>query len=70
MNQLSEYDIRRNKVQTLREIGINPYTQQRKKTHSIYTLHSHCEVATADEAIHLRPIDDILLSPTQSISIA
>ena len=70
MNQLSEYDIRRNKVSTLRTLGINPFAQQRKKTHNISTLHGHCEAATADEAIHLRSIDDILVSPTKSISIA
>ena len=59
--RLSEYDIRRNKIQTLREIGINPFAQQRKKNHHISELHTLQD---------LRSIDDILISPQYDISIA
>jgi lysyl-tRNA synthetase, class II len=61
MNQLSEYDIRRNKVTTLRNIGINPYSQQRKKSHNISDLHLIKD---------LRSIDDILISSENNISLA
>jgi lysyl-tRNA synthetase class II len=61
MNQLSEYDIRRNKVTTLRSIGINPYAQQRRKTHNISDLNT---------IKNLRVIDDILINPENNISLA
>ncbi len=71
MNQLSEYDIRRQKVTTLREIGINPYTQQRIKTHHISDLLSPWGIeGTSQSNIPFRSIDDILLSPNNTISIA
>jgi lysyl-tRNA synthetase class II len=57
----SEYDIRRNKVQTLRDLGINPFAQQRKKTHNIADLHSITD---------LRIIDDIIINPQHHIAIA
>ena len=46
---------------TLRWIWINPYAQQRKKTHNIWDLHGIKE---------LRIIDDILIEPKKNISIA
>ena len=61
MHRTSEYDIRRNKIQTLRDLGINPFAQQRKKTHAIAEL-QHKE--------DLRSIDDIILQPQNTISIA
>ncbi len=57
----SEYDIRKAKVQTLRELGINPYTQKRDKNHTISELQNIHE---------LRSIEDILLNPEKNISIA
>lgn len=61
MNQLSEYDIRRRKVATLRTLGINPFAQQRKKSHNISDLHTITD---------LRIIDDIITNPQHHIAIA
>lgn len=61
MEHLSEYEIRRNKVQILRDIGINPYAQKREKTHAIEQLKTITE--------H-REIETILTKPQTNISIA
>ncbi len=61
MTTLSEYDIRKNKVQTLRELGINPFAQTWSKTHTI------SELSTINNH---RSIEDILENPKTDISIA
>ena len=63
MNRLSEYDIRKEKLQTLRKLGIQPYAQTWDQTHSIASLSSY-------DSSELRSADDILLGATQSISLA
>lgn len=40
MNRLSEYDIRKNKIQTLREMGINPFVQTWQQDNRIGELHA------------------------------
>ena len=63
MNRLSEYDIRKEKLQTLRELGIEPYAQTWDQTHTIASLSSF-------DASHLRSADDILLGAQKEISLA
>ena len=61
MTTLSEYDIRKSKVQTLRDIGINPFAQTWNKTQNISelsTINTH------------RTIEEILETPKKEISIA
>jgi lysyl-tRNA synthetase class II len=60
-HRTSEYEIRKLKAKTLRDLGINPYVQKRNKTHAIADL-QHRE--------DLRSIDDIILQPHNTISIS
>ena len=53
MNQISEYDVRIQKLSTLRECGINPYVQTRDKTSDVSTLR-------AVDVTSLRTIEEIL----------
>lgn len=40
MNRLSEYDIRTNKIQTLRAMYINPFAQTWEQHHRIGEIHA------------------------------
>ena len=53
MNRISEYDIRKGKIQTLRELGIVPFAQTWNQKNRI------SDVATIDFS-SLRPIEEIL----------
>lgn len=73
--RLSERDIRIQKVQTLRHIGINPYAQSWDKNTNIGELLSSLwreGGGTPDgfESQNLRTIEEIIASPTKQISIA
>ncbi len=53
MNRLSEYDIRKGKIQTLRDLGIVPFAQTWDQTTLIQDL------KRKDQST-LRPIDEII----------
>ena len=53
MNRVSEIDIRTAKIQTLRDIGIQPFAQTWNQTDTLSSLHT-------EQISSLRSIEDIL----------
>lgn len=60
----SEYDVRKDKVQQLRDMGIQPYAQGYEKQHSIADLIGNNEKNLTDDHVSpFRDINDIITSP-------
>lgn len=73
MNQrLSEYDIRKEKIQTLRELGVVPFVQTwdlKDRIGHLKARYSDSDLANP-ASTGLRQIEDILAAPHRSVSIA
>ena len=63
MNRVSEYDIRKGKIQTLRELGIVPFAQTWAQKNRISDV-------TIIDSSSLRPIEEILTCPRQEVTLA
>lgn len=63
MNRLTEYDVRKAKLKTLRELGIIPFAQQ-------WSQNSHINTLKLIDQSSLRPIEDILSGPRPQVSLA
>ena len=63
MNRVSEYDIRKGKIQTLRELGIVPFAQTWAQKNRISDV-------TIIDSSSLRPIEEILTWPRQEVTLA
>lgn len=64
MNRLSEYDIRKEKVSLLPQMGIHPYAWTWNQTHHIGALH------TQDKNDTLRTSEEVLTGAKNEVSIA
>jgi lysyl-tRNA synthetase class 2 len=68
--RMTEYDTRKQKIQTLRTLGINPFVQRRDKKYSIWSLLTSSVIPAQAGIYPLRTIEEILQWPTTPYSTA